>query len=326
MGAAVGDRRARVGIGVLAATLVAGCSVVSGTAASDADGFDAGQRSRVALESSLRSIDPCGLLVERVPAGLGRIQQYGPASQLSACTALVRSDDGTETYVELAILPSALSQAARTQSGRLEGIQVYRGGGPDVQAGKCERLFRLGADDSDRGLDRQLAAVRVNGVRGTDTCGVAEAVLVAAVGLVKTGLPQRNTSGALQFPLAGHDPCAVLTQFPEARRVVDLAADPTPFQCTFFPGAGGKRGDEVTLGFGIRAVKKDPPPQFEQSDLPGSCQIVHQLDQTVDITRPDAQVDDFARRIGHSAAEFTVLAKDCALGQGVATAAERAFG
>ncbi len=324
MGTAVGDRRAYLGIAVLATALVAGCSVTNGTAVADADGFDAGQRSRVALESSLRSIDPCGLLDERVLAGLGQIQQYGPASQLTVCAALVRPANGPDTYAELALLPSALSRAALTEPGRVDGVAVYRGGGPDIQGGKCERLFRLGTDDSQDGLDRALASIRVNGAPGTDTCGVAEVVLVAAAGLVKSGLPQRNTSP--QFPLAGRDPCTILTQFPDARRVVDLAADPAPFQCTFRPGTTGNPGDEVTLGFGIRAVKKDPPPRFERTELPGSCQIVHQLDQTVDITRPDARVDEFARRIGHSAAEFTVLAKDCVLGQAVATAAVGAFG
>ncbi len=299
-----------------AVALVVGVLLLAGCGGADSDtpepitaGLNTMQQNRIALEAYLRSVDPCGLLDEAEVARYGMVEQYGPLAALSACNAMVLPPGGPQIRVELMLLPTALSETSKSNPGGMDGVEVYGGRGPDIPNGTCEKLFRLSLGDLQERVDPQLAAIRVNGNRGTDTCQLAESVLAAAVKRMVAGMPKR---GVTQFPLVANEPCGLWSdprQFPRPRLVVTVDGAPKPFECTAELGDDGPR---VTLAFGIRPASTAGDTETKSAD---GCTVTHETTQIVDITRPGARVNDVARALGRNAAIVTVSAPDCALAQ-----------
>ncbi|MBC2641584.1 MULTISPECIES: hypothetical protein [unclassified Rhodococcus (in: high G+C Gram-positive bacteria)] len=320
-----------VAAALLCAAITSGCAhSVSGTAgASPLEVLTPEQQRHVDVEDVLRAADPCGLVDEVVVRRAGAVWQFGSAVQLPVCSALMARPGGATTYVEMSLLPSMLPGTALTGQDTVDGVTVYRGAGPDLARGTCERAFRLNLGTLQDRVAPQLATVRTGTVAGEDACPLADAVLEAAIDRMRSGLPVRAAASADQVGLAVRDPCEVLDVLGSAAggRVVDPAAPPTPFDCVLFPNPNRVPGSEVTVSFTMSPVKENRPPVPAEPETVGDrCRWTSPMGDPIDITRPGAGVDEFTRRLGHAGAVVTVHGPNCAAVARVADAASTAFG
>lgn len=321
MGRWTGLVAAIVGAG---AVLTACGGVEAPAAPKPATPFSPAQIQHIAIQDTLRSVDPCGLLDEGVLVDAGEVLQYGSAVQPSVCSALIRGDDGTETAVDVSLLPSMLSDTALTNPVDVGAVTVYRGAGPDLERGTCERVFSLNLGAAAE--EPHYATVRTGGPAGADTCAFADAVLSNAVTRMQSGLPERVAGAAWAVDTVRDDPCEVLDSFPAAARVVDVSLPPTPFECTFYPDGVESRGNEVTVTLGVKAVdESETDESYEPEMVSDRCRSTFPVGREIDVTRPDVEVGEFARALGHARGVVTVHGSDCGIVGKVANAAFSAF-
>ncbi|MFZ2178313.1 MAG: hypothetical protein WAW17_30670 [Rhodococcus sp. (in: high G+C Gram-positive bacteria)] len=316
---------------LIAAVMVSpGCarSVVGVPAAVPPEGLTARQQLHVDVEDILRTADPCGLLDEGPLEAVGAVAQFGAAVQLSVCSALITRPDGNSISVELSLLPSMLSAQSVSEPTVIDGVTVYRGRA-DPARGTCERVFRLALGGPAELAAPRLATVRVGAVAGEDACPLADSVLSAAIDRMASGLPSRAAGDRNQAELARHDPCEVLEVLGEdaGTRLVDADALPAPFDCVFYPSRGQVPGSEVTVAFTVRSVGNDRTEvPAEPARIGDRCRWSTPVGAAIDVTRPDAVVDDITRMLGRARGVVTVHGRDCAAVAQVAEAAETAFG
>ncbi|MEU2001075.1 hypothetical protein ACH47B_12300 [Rhodococcus sp. NPDC019627] len=320
----------RIAAALLCAVITSGCAHnVSGTAgASPLDESSPGQQRHIDVEDALRAADPCGLLDEAVVRQFGTVQQFGSAVQLPVCSALIARPGGAKTYVDVSLLPSMLSDSALTRPDTVDGVTVYRGPGADLARGTCERVFQLNLGTLEERVNPLFGTVRVGTVAGEDACPLADAVLDSAIDSMRLGLPARDAAARNQVALAVHDPCEVLEVLGDpGGRVVDPDAPPTPFDCVLFPDPDRVPGSEVTVSFTVSSVKENRPPVPAEPETIGDrCRWTSPMGEPIDVTRPGAEVDQFARRLGSAGAVVTVHGPNCTEVARVAEAATTVFG
>ncbi|MFD4369178.1 hypothetical protein [Rhodococcus sp. NPDC058521] len=319
----------RFGGGVRAAALcvsvaaLAACGGVDGAPAAQPDKpLSPAQSLHVEVEDALRAADPCGLLDE---ASLpGAVLQYGSAVQASVCSALIRGDDNELTSVDVSLLPSMLSDSAKTNRTEVGGVTVFRGTGPDLGRGTCERVFALNLG----GLDAlQYATVRTGANAGQDSCPLADDVVAAAIERMRPGLPLRVDASPWAVDLVGANACDVLTAIPEGVRVVDPKQPPTPFDCTFHPDGVETRGNEVSVTLSVKASGgPDQNAENGPKQVGDRCRWEARTGEEIDVTRPGAEVDEYARTLGRARGVVTVHGPDCDSVRKVADTARLVFG
>ncbi|QNG21039.1 hypothetical protein G4H71_08365 [Rhodococcus triatomae] len=315
----------------VAGLAVSGCgAVVPGTPA-EAGGAPV-ETGRAEVERILRTTDPCGLLPETALAEAGAIAQYGSAVQLSVCAALVSRPDGELTRVELALQPTLLGVSSYAGRTEVDGVEVFRGDGPDLSGGRCQRVFRLDLGEADRpGTDPQYATVRVAGLAGEDVCDLADEILAGALREMRPGLPKRDI---YEDPGAQH-PCAVVDVV-DGLRVLDVGDGlPTPFECRIaVDGTVGDRAasgvaEEVTVALGLRAApangpksgNPEPGAEPEPIRVGDRCQWSRPTGPEIDITVDPDAVDTFTRDLGRANVVVTVHGGDCDAVRAVAAVA-----
>lgn len=318
-------RRTRIAAIIGAGAVLGACGGVSGSpAAEPAKPFSPAQIRQIEVQDALRAADPCGLLDEGALASGGDVLQFGSAVQPSVCSALVRGADGADTSVDVSLLPSMLSEAALSNPVEMNGVTVYRGAGPDLERGTCERVFPLNMGEAS---EPHYATVRTGGTAGSDTCALADAVLANAVDRMEAGLPGRVDGAPWAVDTARADPCRVLESFPAGRQIVDGNSPPTPFECTFYPDGVESRGNEVSVALGVKAVKDGEKDESnEPVEVSDRCRSAVPVGREIDVTRPGADVGEFARSLGHARAVLTVHGRNCDMVGKVADVARSTFG
>lgn len=319
---------ARIAVMIGSAAVLTACGGVSGSpAAEPAKPFSPAQIQHIAIQDTLRSVDPCGLLDQNALADAGEVLQYGSAVQPSVCSALIRDGGGAEIAVDVSLLPSMLSDRALSNPAEVSGVTVFRGDGPDLERGTCERVFPLNLGDPSHPSGPHYATVRTGGAAGADTCPLAGAVVTEAVSSMESGLPGRVDGAAWAVDAVRDDPCELLDSFPSAARVVDASLPPTPFECTFFPDGVESRGNEVTVTLGVKAVESRESDEANEPEMIADrCRSAFPVGPEIDVTRPDVEIGEFARALGHARGVVTVHGSDCGIVGKVANAALSAFG
>ncbi|NLG55667.1 MAG: hypothetical protein GX542_08475 [Rhodococcus sp.] len=259
-------------------------------------------QTRAGIEQVLRDTDPCGLLSKEVLSQAGALAQYGSAVQLAVCAALIGRPDGELTRVELAVQPAMLG--VRDLEGRtdIDGVAVFRGPGPDLKQGRCQRVFTLKVP-----TDKPLyATVRTAGIVGEDTCALADDVVNAAVAAMADGLPPRQKDATLL------DPCAVVDTVEGVERIdpgpITTDTPVTPFECRVMVD-----NIPVVVSVGVKntdpsAQPSDPNADIDEVRSGSATQWSRSVGPEIDISLEPELLDTPTRELGYARVVVTVRA------------------
>ncbi|CCQ14562.1 putative uncharacterized protein [Rhodococcus sp. AW25M09] len=187
----------------------------------------------------VRSLDPCGFLIEADLAALGTVVQLRPDGDLSTCSASLNPPKSSATdSVTIDLNGHRPSSDDRdTEQVTIGGEQAYL---DDSSQGGCGISFAL-RDEFDGATTgtmdvflaasgRSFASIEVSRRVG-DACTAAKSIAETALGLLDD--PPLRAESKYNLPLASKDLCAVLEHLPATWTVDRWRPGSDPYRCHF---------------------------------------------------------------------------------------------
>ncbi|MFY2789233.1 hypothetical protein [Rhodococcus sp. MALMAid1271] len=333
----MGRRWRLTAMALTVAVSASGCAaVVLGTASpavgsspttSNRYGFEMSETDRYLADSAdfVRSLDPCGFLVEADLAALGTVVQLRPDGYLSSCSASLTTPKSSATDSVTIDLnthrpPSEDPDAGQTTIG---GVEAYL---DDSKQGACGISFALrekfdGAttatmDGFLAASGRSYASIEVSRRVG-DACAAARSIAETALGLLDD--PPLRADSKYNIALASKDLCAVLEHLPATWTVDRWRPGSDPYRCHFMASSSTFEDNlamlHIELGYvdsDARSAGRVPVRQggytVETRGSDSTCFADIVLGNPV-LGLPDK--DDIAARYARTVPTLSVLTDDC---------------